>query len=236
MYPEHLHSIRPLHWWVAFFIAFVLHLFFLLSYEHQQESGVTEKSENQIVIGLKKLKTPIQSPPAPTPVAEIPRPIVKPPAEPAIKPKKTTTKPKISKPRLAPPLPQNPVSHEISRDKSSKSLPARTPPAKGNDSKQLRSNYLSELATWLGRHKKYPAIARRRGYEGKITVHFSISAEGVLVSHKIISPSAHDSLNRAVIKMLESASPMPPVPKQLRNNETEFEYTIPVIFTLTGNK
>ena len=222
------YSIGPYHWLVAIVLAFILHLCVLLNFQQKPIGNNSIQPNKEIIIGLKKLKSPVQ----PKPVAEIVNPIDQPRPVEEKKPRKIV-KQKISKPRLAPPMPRETpapnapesVQKQITPDSSQKAMDL---PAKSGSDQKIRDKYLFELAAWLERHKRYPAVARRRGQEGKITIQFTMNADGVLLSHKILSPSVHSSLNTAVIKMLERASPMPPVPQKLRNGNTEFEYIIPV--------
>ncbi len=97
-----------------------------------------------------------------------------------------------------------------------------------------KSRYMRQLSLWLGRHKEYPTIARRRHLEGEVIIQFVIDREGHLLRHTIIQPSPHQSLNRATVNMLKRASPMPAVPANIAQTKSEFEYEIPVKFDLSG--
>ena len=101
------------------------------------------------------------------------------------------------------------------------------------DYEQLSVSYKQELSAWLKKFKRYPTIAKRRAYQGLVTVRFSINNEGVLLDHEIIHASQYKSLNNAVIKMLEKATPMPAIPAELQTSEGYYEYEIPVRFELT---
>ncbi len=46
---------------------------------------------------------------------------------------------------------------------------------------------------------KYPRVARKRGYEGRVVLSVSISSSGRVLSLKIDSSSGHDSLDEAAI-------------------------------------
>lgn len=115
-------------------------------------------------------------------------------------------------------------------EKNIKESPINTPKKSINNSVNI--NYKSILIDWLNRHKSYPSIARRRGYEGKVVLTFDIDANGTLLSYKIKQKSEFNSLNSAAIKMIKRASPMPPVPKELHGDQNKFSYTIPIRFTL----
>ena len=235
------YSIQTRHWWVAISIAFILHFAILLHYQPAKNDASAEIVSTELIIGLKKLKMPVP------PIEEAPRipqqKIVKP--QPVAKPVvRRPVKPKIIKPKLAPleKFKQAPVATPQVKDQSPPSLvtpaqaQASSASASAADTHHIKVDYLTKLAIWLDRHKRYPAIARRRGQEGEISVRFSINAAGELLSYQLISPSAHTSLNTAVTRMLQSASPMPAVPAELRNGKSTFDYTIPVHFKLSNNR
>lgn len=98
-----------------------------------------------------------------------------------------------------------------------------------------KNRYMKQLVLWLSKHKKYPAIARRRNLQGDVLLRFVIDKNGQLLRHSIVRPSTHNSLNTAAIKMVKNASPMPKVPVALVKDKHEFEYTIPVEFSLSNN-
>lgn len=169
-------------------------------------------------------------------------PVVKP--APAQK-KPVTTQPKIVRPKVAPLFTDTDLTSE--RNKSTvlrterqittnnKSQTALST-ISGTNISTIRADYLKNLAAWLERHKRYPMIARRRAQEGEIVVEFSIRADGSLLSHHFITLSPHVSLNKAVSRMLQKASPMPAVPRDLRRGHTSFNYTVPVIFKLAKTR
>jgi len=102
--------------------------------------------------------------------------------------------------------------------------------AKGSGAASARRSYYGTLASWLARHKRYPAQARRRHQQGTVRVTFTIDRQGRLLSHRIVSGSGHPSLDREVEAMLKRASPMPPIPAALGKNRVTI--TVPISFSL----
>ncbi|MCF7976747.1 MAG: energy transducer TonB [Chromatiaceae bacterium] len=100
----------------------------------------------------------------------------------------------------------------------------------GNDGQANASNYYGRLATWLTRHKRYPAQARRLRQEGTVKVTFTITRSGRVVSKRIIQSSGYELLDQEVQAMLERASPMPRIPSSL--GRSSLTITVPVAFTL----
>lgn len=100
----------------------------------------------------------------------------------------------------------------------------------GGDSNTSSSNYYGRLATWLARHKRYPAQARRLRQEGTVKVSFTISRTGRVLSTRIIQSSGYELLDAEVQAMLKRASPLPRIPSSL--GRSSLTITLPVAFAL----
>ena len=100
----------------------------------------------------------------------------------------------------------------------------------------LAVQYKLQLSAWLQKYKRYPLIAKKRQYQGLVKVKFSIDNRGHLLKYEITTASRHKSLNDAVIKMLKRATPMPKIPQQLHNSVGIYEYEVPILFELKGNR
>lgn len=61
-------------------------------------------------------------------------------------------------------------------------------------------------------NKRYPLIARRQHWEGKVGVRFTINSSLKVEDIKVVSSSGHQILDRAAISAIESASPFPAPP------------------------
>ena len=119
-----------------------------------------------------------------------------------------------------------------SSQEQSENITAETVLNLGGGNSVAKASYESQLLAWLEQHKRYPAIAKRRGQEGTVTFKITIDNTGRLLSYEIVNKSTYKSLNKAVEKMIRSASPMPPVPKEIQGESGELTYTIPVSFDL----
>ena len=228
------------HWWIAILFAIALHASLLIKYQpaHQQ-SNVESIINNQVVINLKKLKKPLakEIPIVVESVAVIPPKVPNKP-KPISKKRPQVQPPKIVTPVLAPALKQSTPPEPIQQIEASvakkKNSTATSAISDASNLEHEKTRYITLLARWLERHKRYPTIARRRNQEGEVVVKFVIDVEGRLLRQTLVQSSNHASLDTAASKMLERASPMPPVPAELRNGKTEFEYTIPVHFKLSS--
>jgi protein TonB len=102
--------------------------------------------------------------------------------------------------------------------------------SRGSADKESTSNYYGRLATWLARHKRYPAQARRLRQEGTVKVSFTIARNGRLLSSRIIESSGYPLLDQEVEAMLKRASPLPRIPASL--GRSSLTVTLPVAFAL----
>ncbi len=231
-------TLKSYHWGFALFLAAGIHMGLLINYQPTVESIAAPVTTQELVIGLKKLTTP------PPPVVEKPvviesKPEVKPKAITKPKPKKKpkVITPKVAKPVVAPVEKLQQVTSQpvVTQPKVQSVKPSNFPPQSSPDlntiSKQ-KTAYLAQLVRWLERHRQYPSIARRRNQQGEVIIQFTMNAQGQLLQQSIVKPSHHESLNKATRKMLERATPLPPVPSALRNGQSQFTYTIPVRFIL----
>lgn len=139
-------------------------------------------------------------------------PVVKPVAEPKVKPVKPEVKtpdpdpPEIKEPEVSEPLPvpvkkpvQQPSPPEPSTDVSQQS-PAVTEETNRPEKKRI------EFARPL--YKKntpppYPAIARKRGYQGTVELSVFITAKGIVEKLEISRSSGHRILDRQALKTVK---------------------------------
>ncbi len=239
-------TIKSYHWWLTIGVAMVLHIFLLIIYKQENTSlhEHTNSNQHEVIIGLKKLKSPpiIEKPSVIKTVEVAPVP-VKP--KPVIKKKKISkSKPIIkSTPKVvSPPTVTSPQIETLDTPKKMNNTSSHQSTAKADlstvnttasvASEKQKALYYATLAQWLERHKKYPTIARRRNQQGEVTIKFVLNEKGELLHYEFVKPSEHHSLNTATIKMLERASPMPTPPKEIIGEKTELEFTIPVNFSL----
>lgn len=112
-------------------------------------------------------------------------------------------------------------------------LPVTSAPANSQvlNEQQLRL-YEQHLIEWINRYKRYPLAAQKRQQQGVVTAVFTIDGGGHLKSYKIASTSGYKLLDKAVIKMLKRANPMPEVPMEIRKGKSSFSYAVPIVFSL----
>lgn len=126
------------------------------------------------------------------------------------------------------------VSHENSQaavPESIDTLPVTSATSQVLNEQQLRL-YEQHLIEWINRYKRYPLAAQKRHQQGVVTAAFTIDGSGYLKSYEIASTSGYKLLDKAVIKMLKRANPMPEVPMEIREGKSSFSYTVPIVFSL----
>ena len=94
-----------------------------------------------------------------------------------------------------------------------------------------KKDYFEMLRLKIESCKQYPEEARARRKEGRVTVSFTIQADGQIVSAAIVNPSRYKSLNIAALKALNGAAPFASPPTNLFKTPLQMEITI--VFELT---
>ena len=102
--------------------------------------------------------------------------------------------------------------------------------ASGNRTGEVRElNYEDRVMLWLKRHGSYPYEAAMWQLEGTVTLKFAINRQGEILYYDLVKESRWHLLNRAVRKMMDRSSPVPPIPPEI--NKEEITFVIPVHFT-----
>lgn len=95
---------------------------------------------------------------------------------------------------------------------------------------EIKMAFSSQVRTKIEKTKYYPRTARRRGFEGRPVVAFTLGNRGDLLEISIKSPSQHKLLNEAALDAVRSARPYPPIPLQLKVKTLRFN--LPLSFIL----
>jgi TonB family protein len=95
---------------------------------------------------------------------------------------------------------------------------------------EIKRTFSSKVRTRIAQTKYYPRTARRRGFEGKPVVAFTLGNRGDLLELSINNPSQHKLLDEAALEAVKSASPYPPIPELLKVKTLRFK--LPISFIL----
>jgi protein TonB len=199
-----------------------------------------------------------QEPPPPPPVPETPPPEQPKPEPPKPKPKPEPVKPPVPKPKpIEQPAPakveEAPVPPEPPREETpplpvitaapkpeappptfTAPLPPPEPPKPTGPSEAdldaARQAYGNSLSRELAKHKRYPSIARMRGWQGNVTLVLEIDSNGKVTAVRIEEPSDRDVFNIEAQDMVKRMMQPPPIPEALRGRS--FTVRVPISFRL----
>jgi protein TonB len=97
------------------------------------------------------------------------------------------------------------------------------------DTNVLSEQYLAEhyayIRNLIMKHLKYPQIAKKMGWKGKVVVSFLIKENGNVENSKIIAGSGYEVLDRNVLSVIREAQPFPKPP-------VKAELIIPITYKL----
>ena len=159
----------------------------------------------------------LTAPPAPPKPAEPPKPKKTPVKKPLQK--KAPEKPKQAKPpkteaiaekMLPAPSPAESTA-QSSDSKNSSAAPRATAPASKTQSNAEPYTEASVNANYgFNPPPKYPAIAKRRGWQGTVRLRVSVSAEGYSEAVAIHSSSGHEALDESAVEAVKKWRLFPP--------------------------
>jgi len=246
--------INTRHWLPALLLALTLHLagFALVMAQSSNVDGARDQGEQGIEIDLGMLgelgveaATLEAAPAEPGPEPE-PEPVVEPePVMPRQQAQVRTEPTPESRPTPKPdPRPQpkaepRPVAVDEDSDSratqsSRKATSGSSDAATAGGNPGAQRSYFAQLAAHLAKHKRYPAASRRRGEEGIVKLLFELDRHGRLLSYRITQSSGYERLDRAVIRMLESAGPLPAFPPEM--DQPRLSVNIPVAFAINDRR
>lgn len=177
------------------------------------------------------------APPAPPQPVEPIKP-KKPPVKKPLK-KKKPVKPKQAKlPKTeavsdtllpAPSLTESTAESSDSKDSGAvSSAPASASGTQGNAQPYSEAGFNANYGT--NPKPKYPAIARSRGWQGKVLLRVSVSAEGQSEAVTVYRSSGHDELDESAVVTVEKWRF---IPAKRGDTAVACSVIVPIIFTLT---
>lgn len=101
--------------------------------------------------------------------------------------------------------------------------------------KGTAKNYINQMNRWLAQHQGYPMSAKKEKQEGTVRVAFTIDRLGTVLRRSIETSSGYPLLDDAALKVLDDASPLPPVPDDFAPGRAQLSLVKPIDFTLITN-
>lgn len=170
-----------------------------------------------------------QAPPAPPAVApEIPTP---PPAVAVVpEPQAEEPQPEVEQPQT-PPEPEKLLT-EASLFNDEEILSDEEEDGFSFTAENLLSEqiYIAKLTKWTTNFVNYPRNALRNEHQGTVRLTVTLSRDGRVRDVQILEKSEHETLNKAAVKAVRSASPYPAVPDTIKGDR--FLFTVPVVFRM----
>ncbi len=94
---------------------------------------------------------------------------------------------------------------------------------------EMRQGFINGVRKNVSSVKYYPRIARKRGFEGKPIVSFTLGHKGELTKLSIAQPSSHAILNEAALETIRKGMPYPHIPEPLKEKSITFKLPISYI-------
>lgn len=94
--------------------------------------------------------------------------------------------------------------------------------------------YRVALAIAARRFKRYPPLARERGWEGRVEVAVSVSAWQRGPQSSLVHSSGHAALDEQALSMIEKAAATTMLPESLKGRD--FRVLLPIEFTLEDDQ
>lgn len=214
-------------------LVILLHLW-MLSWLMRPQEKITEAIPLAMEVSMVTIPTPkpVQAPPKPAPP---PPPVEKkpdPPKQPKVKPvvKKPAPTPVAQEvPDFAPFEPFKPVEQpqQTSASSNATSSSSNTSTSASTTQTFTEANFKANYAH--NPKPQYPAIAKSRGWQGKVLLRVKVSAEGLSESVAIEQSSGHDMLDQSA---MEAVKKWRFIPAKRGDTPVASSVIVPIVFTL----
>ncbi len=87
----------------------------------------------------------------------------------------------------------------------------------------------NEFSKWVNSRLNYPEIAKENGVQGRVTLQFTVEADGRVTNVKVLR-GVDDSLDKEAVRVVSSSPKWKP--GKQRDRPVKVTYTFPVIFQL----
>jgi protein TonB len=186
---------------------------------------------------------PVQEETLPPPEPQVmdikpPEPVIEPPPVPMESPVVLQPEPpkpqEIDRPKEPPPEKKvepkkKPVQRTTAGPRSERAADQVSAPSAGASGAAM-ADWRSMVVSKLQSAKRYPSGAESRREQGVVTLSFTLSRSGAVLSRSIARSSGFPELDQEVLSMVQRASPFPPFPAGM--NQASQHLTAPVRFSL----
>lgn len=99
----------------------------------------------------------------------------------------------------------------------------------GDESAEILGEYTRRIRDRIAEVKKFPRLAKERGYEGQPVVAFTLKKDGGLVEFTLALSSGHRILDKSALETIKKAVPYPEIPDKLNVDSINFKLPISYI-------
>ena len=218
----------------ALFISITFHLVVLLSLRHVTQFGEpVSRAENAVINALLLAPGKGGLPPPASPLNSIP-----PPSKSSAAVAKNTSKPGLGREKpVLPPFSRSTATGDVAMSDAAAVSSHETVTAAGaaaapkdEVSPDGVRQYRLNLAHEARRFKRYPPLARQRGWEGVVIVLVSTVASGLVPQVSLGQSSGFELLDQEALELVSQAAHTATVPESLRNRQ--FGLTLPIHYRL----
>jgi len=168
--------------------------------EEAKEEVVEEIAPEEKIVEELPKEEPVKEEPVPEPIKEItPNPIPKKPEVVAKKPKPVVKKKKTVQKKVK-------KKKSVKKQKKAKSQRVQSKRG-GRASAQKKNEFLATLKRKISQNKSYPRVAKKRGMQGSVRVHFTITASGSVCNISVKGPKIFINATK---KAVQRAFPVKP--------------------------
>jgi len=164
-------------------------------------------------------------PPAIEPIVALPEPPKEPPPPPEVKEEPVPKPPEVKRVERKKPAPRTTAA-----PRSQKSAETPSAPSVGASSAAAIASWRDLVVAQLQRAKRYPGGAESRRETGVVTLNFTLSRGGSVLSRSIARSSGNSELDQEVLAMVSRASPFPQFPPGM--NQASVNLSVPIRFSL----
>jgi len=93
-----------------------------------------------------------------------------------------------------------------------------TAPVSLNSRDPLYVTYFTKIKQLIESHWEYPELALRYGLQGKLSLEFTIGANGQLERLRLVRSSGSQLLDDEAVRAIQAAAPFPPIPSWIKPN------------------
>lgn len=91
---------------------------------------------------------------------------------------------------------------------------------------EVMLRYQDMIKQYIEEARRYPYWARRQGWQGAVTLAFTVLADGRAEEIRILHPSGYEVLDREAVQTIRRAKPFPPILKEMGCSSLRMVVTI----------